>query len=357
MQRVLQRLGLHAPPPEVREAGLMIGQSAALHAAQDLHLRLAEAGMRLVPVALDQAPETVRLPAQNGARLRWLRRARPQRLVLLGDVPEGAALAAAVDCPVTWINAPAEAAEADCALVTISNPAMATGLPEARLTGDPLLGIVEQPHPLVADSGLCERFREQRRTGRWILYYAGTGIDEEPIAYGSFFNLARRKMGFLAVAPRDPERYEPVYRDALKYRLPTNRHNRLSTSYVPLATRVYYIEDPQTLDNMYACADVVVAGGTLTEHAAAPPDVLRPLLAGKPTLVGPAYRRDAIAAAAVRDGAALAAADEDALVEAAHRLLTNEEERNRLATQARDWAELQVGAAERVLELLTKAGP
>lgn len=362
MQRVLQTLGIHRPPAELRGADLVLGDSSALLAARTLLGRIAESGgAPPVPVAVDAGTHAsaaaVRLPAKREAALGWLRRAAPRRLILLGDIVEGAALARAVECPVYWINAPGDAAEVTCALLTISNPALQDVLPGAKLTGDPLLGIAELPAPVDAEAALCERFREQHRTGRWILYYAGTGVDEEPIAYGSFFNLARRKMGFLAVAPRDPARYEPVYRDALRYRLPTNRHNRLSTSYVPLATRVYYIENPDTLDAMYGCADVVVAGGTLTAHAASTPDLLRPLMTGKPVLVGPAFGSDPVAAAAVRDGAAYAASDEDALVEAAHALLTDADRRSRLGEHARRWAEAQAGAEERVLDLIKKTGP
>lgn len=361
MQRVLQKLGFHRPPAAVRGAHLIVADPAVLAAAGPFLGRLPFDTIPVAAVAADAigAEEEVAaavLPAAPHARARWLSRAAPQSVILLGNVAGGAALSRALDCPVYWVNAPGRAAaEARCELLTLSSPSLQQELPHAHLTGDPLLGLTTlPPAPEVTD--LCGRFREQRRTGRWILYYAGTGVDEEPIAYGSFFKLARRKMGFLAVAPRDPERYEPVYRNALKYRLPTNRHNRLSTSCVPLATRVYYIEDPETLDAMYHCADVVVAGGSLTAQAQAVPNLIPPLLAGKPILVGPAFAADPLSAAAVRDGAALAAADEDSLVEAAHTLLTDETERSRMAEHANAWVMAQPGAEARVLELLTKKG-
>lgn len=350
---LLTLLGMPRVPAAVRGANLLIAAPESLAAARPFLEALERRIGPCVPISTGAATsETVSLPAALRQQPNWLRRAGPQRLILLGDLPQGAALRAAVEAPCAWINAPAgtaPAAEGD--LVTVADPRQADESGGVHLTGDPLLGLSALPQPGVAHA-LCERFREQHRTGRWIAYFAGTGAGEEPLAYGSFFKLARKKMGFLALAPREAERYEPVYRDALRYRLPTNRHNRLSTSYVPLKTRVYYIEDPQVLEQMYDCADVVVAGGTLSPEAGVTPDVLTPILHGRPVIVGAEAGRDPIAAAAVRDGAVVPAADEDALVEAAYRLLTDEAQRAAQTALASRWAEAQPGATERVLALL-----
>ncbi len=351
---LLKLLGATAVPAQVRGANLLIAPSQTLAAAGEFLTRLAE---RFPPLqAVSAGAETdgpyPELPQTQARQLKWLRKAQPRRVLLLGDVPHAAALSTATEAPCAWINARADAIEAvRCTPMTVSDPRVAEGDPRVQLAGDPLLCLARLPE--ASPSGeLCERFREQHRTGRWIAYFAGTGIGEEGLAYGAFFKLARKKMGFLALAPRDPERYEPVYRDALKYRLPTNRHNRLSTSFVPLKTRVYYIEDPLVLERMYGCADVVIAGGTLSSEAGVRPDVLTPMLAGKPVVVGAAAGADPLTAAAVRDGAVIQAADEDALVEAAFRLLSDEAHRTALIEHARRWAEAQVGAAEKVLALL-----
>lgn len=355
---LLDKFGWGRVPAEVQGATLLVSATPLPASAAGFLRRLQQAEGQLtlaVPAGADLTGTPVPLPVGTGPRIRWLRRAAPRRLLLLGEVPDGADLARAVS-ESWWINAPAHAVDAKGTRMLVSDPALADAHSQATLTGDPLLSLAA-PHPAPGDSPLCERFGEQRRTGRWIVYFAATGEGEESIAYGSFFKLARRKMGFLVVAPGDPARYEPVYREALKYRLPTNRHNRLSTSRVPLQTRVYYIENPQTLADMYACADVVVVGGTLAPGAGIEPDVLAPLLAEKPILVGPAFGSDPIAAAAVRDGAILLAQDEDELVDLAYPLLNEPERATALIERARRWLDAQYGATERVLKLLAKPGP
>ncbi|MGA7802335.1 MAG: 3-deoxy-D-manno-octulosonic acid transferase, partial [Gammaproteobacteria bacterium] len=224
-------------------------------------------------------------------------------------------------------------------------------IPDAHLTGDPLLDVDELP-VLDPSDALCDRFREFRARDYWVAYFAATGEGEEALAYGVFFELARQRQGLLVLAPGDPARYEPVYRDALKYHLPTNRHARLMTSYIPHQTRVYYVEDPQVMNRLYGCVDFVVAGGTLQARARQAPDLITPIASGRPVIVGAAHRRHPTVASALAAGVVLAADDTDALVETC-RLLANDPERRRsLAGKAQAWLELQVGAAARVMQLI-----
>ena len=271
-------------------------------------------------------------------RSRWLRGLGATRFLRIGDAPRWAL---PEGTPTAWLNAPTDA---PCdGLAAVFHAA----------DGDPLLNLPAAP-PLADANPLCERFRELREADRWVLYFAATVAGEEALAYGAFFELLRRRKGFMALAPADPERYEPVYRDAIKYRLPTNRHNRLSTSWIPKKSRVYYVEDPQTLDGLYDCVDVVVPGGTLVGDERVP-DLATPLGRGCAVVVGPAQRDHPLVATAVAAGAVAAADNENGLVDTLLPLLCEPEARESLARRGREWLERQGGAADRVLEALVTA--
>ena len=353
---LLSILGFNRIPPSARAATLVIAAPETLPTAYDF---LAALRQKFGPVVLagfasnQHASEFtyVQLPRSDSSLRRALQRLAPQRLIVLGETQHVSTLQA-IECPRFWINAPRKE-ETDPQLwnlIAVTDPSMLVDMPHALLTGDPLLELPSLPQ-LTADNEICARFRDHREAGRWIGYFAATGMGEETIAYATFFALTRRKMGLLVLAPHDPARYEPVYRDAIKYHLPTNRHNRLSTSFVPIKSRVYYIEDPDTLKSMYACADFVVVGGTLCPESTAEPDVVTPTLLGVPTLVGP-VRNSGVVRAAVRAGAVAAADNDSALVDLAFELLTDPARCEQQIARARAWVRAQFGARERVLDLL-----
>lgn len=189
------------------------------------------------------------------------------------------------------------------------------------------------------DTSLCERFQEFRDRGHWIFYVPRTGSHgEEAWAYGLLFEILRKKTAIMMLAPDDPERCEPVYREALRYSLPTIRHSRLFTSKVPRNNRVYFIEEPGPVHDFYACAELVVAGGTLSEDSASTPELVTPILAGKPVLVGP-HRRDPTVRAAVDAGVVRTADDVEEMAVAARELLADPEAAAGLAGKARIWLE------------------
>lgn len=340
-------------PSEAIGATLVIADAHTADIAESFLAQLAERVGKVVLGIVGTTPYTgprlaVPLP-KTGAEKR-LARIAPARLILVGRADDRYDLAEGGPWPVAWINAEDARVGATRAHATIARADMQPLLPQAVLTGDPLLGLSAPSAPLDAD--FCTRFREFRERGQWVIYFAATGEGEEPIAYASLFRLLQRQAGLMALAPADSARYEPVYRDAIAYRLPTNRHVRLITSAVPHKTRVYYIENDAALAAMYGCADVVVVGGTLAADSAVAPDLVGPLAAARPTIVGPARRNDPQVAAALAAGAARSADTTEDLVRVIDTLLRDAPARQAQGEAGRAWLSLQIGAIDRVIDFL-----
>lgn len=342
-------------PEEAIGTNLLVGTADNLAAAEPFARRLEQ---RLGRIALgvtgpgECAGTWPKLSLSAGSARQRLTKVAPSRLILLGNVPEGAALARHATCPVHWINAEGpEAAQSAAGIITLRRPEDQALLPTGLVTGDPLLN-VDALAPCGNDTSFCERFKEFRDRKEWVVYFAATGEEEERMAYASFFQLLRHRAGLMALAPRDPARYESVYRSGLPFRLPTNRHVRFMTSYVSYKTRVYFIEDPAALKAMYGCADLIVAGGTLHTAAFGGADLVTPLSLGRVTLVGPAHRDDPLVRAALAAGVVIGFDDVDGLIGTADSLLSDVARREQLGARAQEWITRHAGAAERVLALL-----
>ncbi|MHB1676463.1 MAG: hypothetical protein ACYCSS_02840 [Sulfuriferula sp.] len=293
---------------------------------------------------------TLQLPADMEAAVERIKKIQPQRLIILGLSSAYVPLIEAANCPSFWLNArDPQIAAANCRLITTTRSL--PDLPNATITGDPLADLANLPS-IATDTEICRRFKEQRDGDRWLGYFAATGEAEEDYAYALFNRAMRHKMGLMLLAPRDPARCEPVYRESIKYRLQTIRHRRLSTSFVPIKTRVYYIEDAQPLESFYACADFIVAGGTLDAAAKNIPDIITPMMHGKPVLVGAAHREQPVIAAAIESGVVFAGMDSEAIFTHIKTLIDNPDLGIATARQAREWLCRQVGAATRVLSLI-----
>lgn len=338
-------------------ATLVLGEAQVLSRAEAFLARLEQKFTRLCLGVVDM-PDTVSslrplvsFTGSDSQNRKTLSRLSPARIVVLGRAPGACAFLAKAAYPVQWVNAEGVEVPETTRVLTISAGEFAAMHPHAVVTGDPLLGMEVLPD-VGEDTGFCARFKEFRMRNQWVGYFAATGEGEEDFAYRTFMQLSRGQMGLLVLAPQDPARYEPVYRDAIKYRLPTNRHLRLITSTIPYKTRVYYIEDKVALLSMYRCADFVIAGGTLNEAAGHVPDLLTPLLLGKPVIVGPAHRDQPIVRAAMRAGLALPADDVDAVVQVAKEVIADGDLRTRFGEAGPVWVRQQVGAAGRVLALI-----
>lgn len=344
-------------PPEAVGATLVVADATTAAQAEPLLARLSErVGIVVLGIVGGGSYTGARtaVSLSGGGAHRRLGRIAPARLILLGRADDRYELAAPAAWPIYWINAEDARVGATAARATIARDALRAVLPHATLTGDPLL-LLSAPG-CAPDAGFCQRFREFRERQQWVIYFAATGEGEEPLAYASLFKLLQRQAGLMALAPADPARYEPVYRDAIAYRLPTNRHVRLITSAVPHKTRVYYIESEAALQAMYACADVVIVGGTLTPHSRVEPDLVGPLAAARATVMGSARRDDARVASALAAGVVTGADSVEGLVRTVDRLLRDAGEREAVGTQGRAWLLQHAGAADRVLDFLALDG-
>ena len=172
------------------------------------------------------------------------------------------------------------------------------------------------------------------------------------MAYALFSRAMRHKMGLMLLAPRDPARCEPVYRESIRFRLQTIRHARFSTSFVPLKTRVYYIEQAEPIASLYGCVDFVVVGATLNQNASNTPDIITPILHNRPVIVGTAHRENALLAAAINAGVVLAGNDNEQIFAHMKTIIDAPQQGHKIAEKARAWLNSQVGAMTRVLDAI-----
>ncbi|HDP89779.1 MAG TPA: 3-deoxy-D-manno-octulosonic acid transferase [Thioalkalivibrio sp.] len=293
----------------------------------------------------------VDLPAAHGADRKRLKKLRPARLIVLGEADGRYDLVREAGGDKFWLNAESpEAAGTGCRAVTTSGRARATAIPGARPTGDPLPGLDALPDADF-DPTLCERFKEYRERQHPVFYVAMAGAAEVTGAYGMLFEILLKKTAIMLFSLADPAQHERVYHDAIKYSMPTIRHSRLYTSYVPRKNRVYFIESAEVRQGLYVCPDLIVAGATLSAEADHAPDLATALQSGRALLVGP-RRDDPLVRAAVAAGMVAAAEDVDTLAARAMALFDAPEEAAVLGASAREWLGEQVGARARVLALL-----
>lgn len=328
---------------------VVMASAADALAAEDflaeLQKKFGELGLAITTGDYAGAFPWIHLPDAPAQTIDWLASSAAQRLIFLntGSTYSGAQQGKMV----YWINArdPALASPSG-AHIFVSSPALQATIPGAIFTGDPLLNITHLPEIAAPD---CARFLEQRTEGRWLGYFAATRQGEEDMAYQIFSRLIRERMGLMLLAPYDVARAEPVYRDGLKYRLQTIRHNRLSTSFVPLKTRVYYIEEENARRDMYGCADFVVAGCSLNAGVDEP-DIVTPLLGARPLIIGPGGRHSRLLQAAIQANVVWAAEDAKQIVQHALAILQYPEAAKDKAELARAWLQGQAGASARIVE-------
>ena len=348
-------LGFNKLSAGVNNATLIL-TDAATFARAGLFIAALQSKFHNVAIALVDTAEPmpslphIVLPGDITAAAQRITKTQPQRLIILGLSEHYLPLALAASCPRYWLNArDAGIAHADCALISTTSPDI--HIEGAQALGDALVDLTSLPE-ITTDTEICLRFKEQHESNRWLGYFAATGEDEEDMAYALFSRAMRHKMGLMLLAPRDPARCEPVYRESIRFRLQTIRHARFSTSFVPLKTRVYYIEQAEPIASLYGCVDFVVVGATLNQNASNTPDIITPILHNRPVIVGTAHRENALLAAAINAGVVLAGNDNDQIFAHIKAIIDAPQQGQHIAEKARAWLNSQVGAMTRVLDAI-----
>ena len=202
------------------------------------------------------------------------------------------------------------------------------------------------------DSGSTWRQAWGLATETPLVLWGSTHAPEETLALETWRALRRQHPALrLCVAPRHPERFDAV---AAQLTAPHCTLHRRSAG--PRTDwDVLLLDSMGELPELYAAATVVMMGGTFAPVGGH--NILEPMAAGVPVLVGPCTKnirtlvRTAEAAGAVR------CTTEHALVQAAERLLSDEAARSELVANGRRLLDAHRGTTHRVLELLDSHWP
>ncbi len=194
--------------------------------------------------------------------------------------------------------------------------------------------------------------------GRPILVAGSAAGDEIPLVLDVRRRLAERAPLFLVLAPRQPEDFDAAARRAEDAGLRVARRSALDGRPPAGGADVLLLDTVGELAGAYALADAALLGGTFAPKGGH--NVLEPLRAGSPVVVGPSVEniRETVDAA---EGAVFRAADAEAAAAALGPLLAGGEVRSRAADAARTLFAAGAGAAARAaaaaLELLDRSAP
>ena len=210
----------------------------------------------------------------------------------------------------------------------------ALGAPRVEVTGNLKFDVV-------LDQGQWEAGREWRKKlDRQVLLLASTREGEEKL----LLEEARGRGDFLiVVVPRHPQRFDEVaqWADA-----------RRSRNDVPDArTRIYLGDTMGEMAFYYAACDVAVIGGSFLPLGGQ--NLIEALAAGTPVVVGPSMFNFAEATRlALQAGAAIQTGDVSSAIERAVELISDRQQRERMARAGKALCEAHRGATQRHLEML-----
>jgi 3-deoxy-D-manno-octulosonic-acid transferase len=201
---------------------------------------------------------------------------------------------------------------------------------------------LEVPEASLALGGvLRRRFGERRR-----VIVAGSTRDGEEALLLEAFARAAPPEALLVLVPRHPQRFDAVEASVRALGLGVAR--RSADVPVEAAVRVVVGDSMGEMLAYYACADVVIVGGSLLDFGAQ--NLIEPCALGKPVVVGPStYNFEEAARGAVAAGAAVQVAGAVAAVKEALAIAADAERALRMGRRAREFAEANRGALARLL--------
>jgi 3-deoxy-D-manno-octulosonic-acid transferase len=189
------------------------------------------------------------------------------------------------------------------------------------------------------------RFGETRPT--WV---AGSTRDgEEALILDALAAQRLPPDSLTVIVPRHPQRFAAVAEILRQRAIPFVR--RSSNVPVPANTSVVLGDSMGEMPGYFAAADVVFVGGSLLPLGGH--NLIEPIAAGRPTLVGPHMFNFAEATEkALAAGAAIQVSDADALVTAVAALLVDATRRHALGVAAHAFHAAHRGAADRLWDWL-----
>jgi 3-deoxy-D-manno-octulosonic-acid transferase len=195
---------------------------------------------------------------------------------------------------------------------------------------------------------------EREEVGPVLL--AGSTLEgEEAILLETFRQVVSRYPGALLVlAPRHPERFEPVASllaaSGIRYQL-RSQWDGLK----PIAGGIFLLDSIGELASLYEFADLAFIGGSLVPRGGH--NVLEAAQFGRPILVGPYTQNFREIIEVFRKAAALCVVTPQSLTATVLQLLEHDNERALLGRRAAEVMRLQLGATERTVSALLELLP
>jgi 3-deoxy-D-manno-octulosonic-acid transferase len=231
---------------------------------------------------------------------------------------------------------------------------VAAGVPAGRVTVSGDLKF-DRPGPAPPSFSAAARVLA---AGRPVLVAGSAAADELPLVLDVCRNLVERFPVFLVLAPRQPDDFDTAARLAREAGLRVVRRSSLNGGAPPAGADVLLLDTVGELAGAYALADAALLGGTFAPKGGH--NVLEPLRAGAPVVVGPSVENIRETVDAAR-GAVFAARDAASAAEALAPLLAGGEARAHAVTAAAALFSASSGAAARAaaaaLELFDGSAP
>ena len=228
------------------------------------------------------------------------------------------------------------------------------GVPAARVAAS---GDLKFDRPAPAHPNFSAAIRALA-AGRPVLVAGSAAGDEIPLVLDVRRRLAERAPVFLVLAPRQPDDFDAADRLAREAGLKVVRRSALEGEASHAGADVFLLDTVGELAGTYALADAALLGGTFAPKGGH--NVLEPLRAGAPVVVGPSVEniRETVDSA---QGAVFPAADAASAAEALAPLLAGGEARARAVAAAAALFSASSGAAARAaaaaLELFDGSAP
>jgi 3-deoxy-D-manno-octulosonic-acid transferase len=224
------------------------------------------------------------------------------------------------------------------------------------VTGSLKFDSLEAP-AVAAGRGASRVLRYFRLPASRPVFMAGSTVKGEDEAVLAAYAAVRRAhpAAMLVLAPRKPERWDDAEALAKAEGLRVVRRSDLVFDAEP-RTDVVILDTIGELAHLFQLATVVFVGGSLVDHGGH--NILEPAVHGKPIVFGPYMQNfGEIAAAFLREQAAVQVDDAGALVATVVRLMGDPVERARLGAAARALVEANRGAKPRTLDAVAAVLP